>query len=460
DRLLALALINQELKMLEPLLLSGESPSWIGTGSGDVKAALFRGEKALLLLPMWEGRGAQYVPGQASVASLSITVPQVPDSWQAWEVSPGLVRPLKAQRMAGGTQVILPEFGLTGAVVFTADNGPTGLVVRLQDQARRTRKLAAQWAHDLAEVELQKVARIYAELEQTNHRVNDGQERLTRAREHLQRCAREWNDGEYSEAYLEAKRAVRPLGILMRETWEQAAGDLDAPVASPYAVSYFTLPQHWQFASQLKQAVSLGNALPHGDFEQAANVPAETWTAQTITLDEVELSARRVTDGPHEGKQCLELEIKPKKNEQAPGALERTFLGIHSPAVRLQPGTLVRISGWVRLPSAVSASADGALLYDSAGGEPLAVRLTGAIKKWKQFTWYRRVPASGTINVTLALTGLGKAYFDDVRIEPLRPGAAGQVTAGLGQSLRSPKVEEKKEPATDAARSVSRGKSE
>ena len=34
-------------------------------------------------------------------------------------------------------------------------------------------------------------------------------------------------------------------------------------------------------------------------------------------------------------------------------------------------------------------------------------------------TLYRLVPASGTINVTLALTGLGSVYFDDVRIEPL-----------------------------------------
>jgi len=29
------------------------------------------------------------------------------------------------------------------------------------------------------------------------------------------------------------------------------------------------------------------------------------------------------------------------------------------------------------------------------------------------------MPQSGTINVTLALTGLGTVYFDDVRIEPL-----------------------------------------
>ena len=38
---------------------------------------------------------------------------------------------------------------------------------------------------------------------------------------------------------------------------------------------------------------------------------------------------------------------------------------------------------------------------------------------WKQFHLYRRVPASGQISVTMALTGVGVAYFDDIRIEPL-----------------------------------------
>jgi hypothetical protein len=53
------------------------------------------------------------------------------------------------------------------------------------------------------------------------------------------------------------------------------------------------------------------------------------------------------------------------------------------------------------------------------------------------------VPASGKIHVSLALTGLGKAYFDDVRIEPLRPGGR-DLTVSAGQSLRSPKPEPEK----------------
>ena len=53
----------------------------------------------------------------------------------------------------------------------------------------------------------------------------------------------------------------------------------------------------------------------------------------------------------------------------------------------------------------------------SAGGENLAVRLTEPLP-WKKFTLYRRVPSTGTIRVMLALTGLGNAHFDDLRIEP------------------------------------------
>ena len=81
----------------------------------------------------------------------------------------------------------------------------------------------------------------------------------------------------------------------------------------------------------------------------------------------------------------------------------------------------MRISAWVRVPKQLVGSIDGALIYDSAGGEPLAVRLTEPMP-WKEYVSYRRVPASGKIHVTLALSGMGSAYFDDIRIEPLLGG--------------------------------------
>ena len=124
--------------------------------------------------------------------------------------------------------------------------------------------------------------------------------------------------------------------------------------------------------------------------------------------------------------QAVERDRGGKAQPTAP-ALEHTFLAVDSPPVRLPPGTLVRVSGWVKVAGAVAGSPDGVLVYDDAGGEPLAYRVLSTAEPdapggaWRPFHLYRRVPESGQIGVTLALTGLGAAYFDDIRIEPIVP---------------------------------------
>ena len=141
---------------------------------------------------------------------------------------------------------------------------------------------------------------------------------------------------------------------------------------------------------------------------------------------------------PIVGGKCLMLEIKPKHKEAAPEALERTFLALTSPAVRLPAGTLAKISFWIRIPKTLKATTDGALVYDSAGGEPLAYRLRGGTP-WAQIVLYRRVPASGQINVTVALTGLGIVCFDDIKIEPMEGTAAAVPVVPAAGGSGSPK---------------------
>jgi hypothetical protein len=430
DRLLALAMLNQELQLLEPLLVDAEAPVWINTSEERVKAAVLRNKYGVLVLPMWLGKGSQFVPAQSATARLQVTVPEVSAATQAWEISPGEVRSLQTERVVGGTRVTIPEFGLTAAILFTGDNGPTGILVRYQEQVRRMRKLAAQWAHDLAEVELDKITRVETQLEAAGHTLPDGTQLLDNARSRLRKCVEHWNNGDYRQAYQEADRSLRPLRILMRAQWEEATKRLDTPVNSAFALSFFTLPQQWALASQLKQLKPGPNVLRGGDFEAAAGQSAEGWSFQEARLDAVETSARRVEDQPEHGKQCLVLEMRPAKGTPHPRALERTFLAINSPVVHLQPGTLVQIGAWIRIPDEIVASADGALFYDSVGGEPLAVRLTGEIRKWRHFKLIRQVPESGAISVTLALTGLGRVFFDDVKIEPMIPQTDGVQAAG------------------------------
>jgi hypothetical protein len=204
---------------------------------------------------------------------------------------------------------------------------------------------------------------------------------------------------------------------------------------------------------EVKKCVPTANVLPGGDFEIVPERSQDSWKVEEPTLDEVDMIADRrseipvpapakasstailknptpTVEQPHQGKQCAMLQIKPKKTP-GPFALERTLLALTSPSVHLQPGTLVQVSGWIRIPESISASPDGALFYDSAGGEPLAIRLTEPTP-WKKLTLYRRVPASGIMSVTLALTGIGAVYFDDVRIEPLVPSGGTGITQTRG----------------------------
>ncbi len=508
DRLLMLALLNQEITMLEPLLLTlQKEPTWIDTSHPMIKAAVLRTERGVLVLPVWLGGGAQYVVPQATVLNLKMTVPIIPDGAQPWEISPGHVQSLQkdCKPVAGGKEIVIPEFDLTSAVVFTSDLEPNGLVVKWQDHRRVVGPLASQWARDLARIEYDKTLKIARQLSPLVPSMRNLDNLFNDAKRRLDLADRYENEGDNQSAYMEAMRSLRPLRIVMRAYWDQAVKTLEFPTASPYAANFYTLPQHWQFYQQISHSELRANVLLSGDFEIVKNRPdfvkpskdyqkyllqlaayqkekpigqdgkplpppkmpvpkvdirwLEGWTVQKRTLDDVEMTAQLIpgwstkkqkvpkpkkkrdpwqsyntalrNDEPPEppqprlGAGVLELKIRPKlirdsqgNPQRAPIALERTFLSINSPPVRLPPGSLVRISGWIRVPEPIAASADGVMMFDNSVTEGLGLRLNFS-PDWRPFHFYRRVPASGILWVTLAITGLGSAQFDDISIEPI-----------------------------------------
>ncbi len=133
----------------------------------------------------------------------------VPENYVAWEVSPGRFRSYPAKPVLGGRELMLENFSLTAAVVFTGDLGPTGLVVRFQEMQRQMRKDAAQWTHDQAQEELVKVARIHDELKKLGKTLKDGDALLETARQWLEKSRKHRLDGEYTEAYTDAQLSLR-----------------------------------------------------------------------------------------------------------------------------------------------------------------------------------------------------------------------------------------------------------
>ena len=365
--------------------------------------------------------------------------------------------------MERGLKVTLPEFGLTSNIVFTSD---TQLVGRFQDQARSRRQLAAEWSYDMAMYELEKVIYVQGQLRESLARVNDAQSLLEDGKQRLQKSKEFWEMGKFAAAYHEAQRrrsgpcafSCGPTGKKPCAGWIRRS---PAPMPSLSTPCPSTGPS-WTRCS----VRALAQRLAGGDFELGPERTEPSWRLDRPSLerDSVEMTAERVTElkgfkiakveppakantpaqpnvpppppteppptTPIEGKQCLKLEIRPRVVNVVPAALERSVVALTSRDVKLPPGSLVQISGWACVPAAITASPDGALMYDSAGGEPMAIRLTEAAPTWKKYTVYRRVPASGNIHVTLALTGVGSVYFDDIRIEPLVPPS----TAAPGKS--------------------------
>jgi hypothetical protein len=406
------------------------------------------------------GPGDQFVPAQASVSGLKITVPSIAEGQDPWKITPaGVELQNRISRGPKGLDVTIDEFDTVCPIVFTDD---IKMVAWWQDSARRYGRHAARWALDQTAEEYEKVRIVHLKLAEHGQTVR-GADRLFEETQRLYiESQKHFANEQYEKSYRDAVRALRPLRLIMRDHWQQAVQGLDVPTASPFAVSYFSLPQHYELAKEVQGCRPGPTQLPYGNFELGSPLPG--WSARTGSLasDRVQVAAGIVpaeglddekkprthlkepkslfnssrpvaapdegyTDpAPELGKTVLKLEVRRNPPLDPSGkpipmnpALERTFLAVDSPVVKLPPGTLVRVSAWIKVNDPiVGDAAGGALFYDDAGGEPLSVRVlkTGT---WKQYHLYRRVPVTGQIAVTLAMTGQGIAYFDDIRIEPL-----------------------------------------
>lgn len=471
ERLLQLAILNQEIQMLEPLLHHAAGDvTWVPSSNPAVKVAVLRTSgKGVLALPIWLGAGAQFVPPQAAINGLTFAVPLVPDGSEPWEITPARVQSLQpsVRHVPGGVEVTIPEFDLTAAVAFTTDTDPEGLLAAWQRKTREIGPKVAQWSIDLAEEQYRKVVKTHLRLEGIAPEIPGASTLIIEAEKSLMEAKRDRLGCNDEAAYFHALRALRPLRILARAHWDRALRTLDTATATPYSVSYYTLPRHWELSLALHASGVGQNVLANGDFDgprpadrrgvPVTNLPG--WTVQELALDDVVMSARVVPGeealevrpklpigppppyqptsilhriepseppDPPLGAGVLRLVVTPKpvmlkkKGDEPPPepqALERVFLAVNSPPVRLPPGTWVRISGWMKVAGDIRASADGAMLFDTSAGEAYAVRVSENLL-WKKFHLYRRVPANGEIRVRMALTGFGTAYFDDIRIEP------------------------------------------
>lgn len=431
QRALTLELINHELELIQATAAAGVLKANVAANDSSganpgITGGVLQTDRTRLLLPVWLGTAGQYVLDQTAGNNIVFVVPGAPESHKSWEITAGGLRPaIKQNRKLGGLHVQLEEFGPTGMVLITDDV----TIGRLTKLSQGSGAKMARIARDLAALKLAETTSIDAELARRGHASLDAPQWLGEARLGLEAAGRNLAGRDYRAAALNAERAMRPMRLLERQHWEKAIEPLDRPAISPLAANFATLPEHWAFLRELDSAGESRNLLPEGGMEDFDGMDGAGWRLYPHELEGVraqgELSAE---PAPYAGVYSFHFSAAPRDPEKPVELVEAPPLRLVSPPVAVQAGQWVRIHGWALVPQPIRGSLDGLLIFDSLGGEPLAERI-GQATSWKEFTMYRAAPAAGTVYVTIAMTGLGEAYIDNLSIEavvrrpPRRPSA-------------------------------------
>jgi hypothetical protein len=421
-RAMTLELLNLELELVSGWAASGEVIRSTETNVPEVVAAAIRAGRSHLLLPTWLGRGSQSVPGQAAGNSVSLVVPGVPEDSSAYRIVPGRLRPLRPDRVAGGKQVTLSEFGLSDMVLMGHD--PL-LVSRLSQGTAAVGPRAATLARHLAARHLEFVVEVTRRVGPAAPPETGAL--LRSARENLQRCDGSLAMRDDAGAYDHAGRAMRSLRLVQRGVWERALAGAPSPMASPATVAFATLPWQGPLGARINASRPGPNRLAAGGFEGLDAMLSAGWRHYRHPGEGVATSAAVVPEATHRGRSGLRLSAVPEDSERPPEMIEVPPIWITTPGVPLEAGQLVRIQAFVEIPRPITGSVDGLLIFDSFSGEVLAERI-GQTRGWQPLVLYRAAPTSGMMRVTFALSGLGEVNLDDVSVQVLEP-ANQRVTA-------------------------------
>ncbi len=429
-RRVSLELLNLELDLAEPWFAGGDLSAMADCRTNpDIMAPVLRAKRAQLAIPIWIGRGAGQVPSPESQRAISIRVPGVLEADDAYELAPGRLRRTRTVRVAGGTQVTLDKFALTSQVLFTQDQlAFTGCSRRAQTIGRRMAELQRR----LAELKTEQFERLIVPLTLGVPRTRKLKALETEvpalrraARETLQKCDQALAARDYASAYASADEAMRPFRLLEREHWLAATESVSGSASSPMLATFATLPGHWALLRGISQSTPSNNLLPAGDFENLQAWIGSGWehTQPPVPVPGVTADANLAREAARTGERGLLLAVTPADPAKVPQLVESSPVWITSAPVHMEARSLVAIRGWVRIPEPIQGAADGLMVIDSLTGPALAERIL-ANDQWQEFILYRVCPQSGPVRVTFAMSGMGKAYIDDVTIQTLAAGPA------------------------------------
>jgi hypothetical protein len=369
-------------------------------------------------LPVWYHKTAFYVPSQMVANDVTIVVRGVGRAASAWQVSTTGIQSLESERITGGVKITIRRFDQTTAVILTADRE---LIAKIRRKIDGMAKLSARTSIDLVQAKLDRVRRIDTELQLLRVGQRDAPQLLARATRLLADAEKAFGHQDFPLARETSGEAAQSLRILQSAHWYDAIRSLSSPAASPHTVSFQTLPDHWRLMAYLGRTrfKNDANILASGDFEDIQTMIADGWKHTQNNLEGV-TAAAELFPMPNDGGYALRLVAVPKIGTEPPRVVDHHPVTVTTPAMRVSAGQIIHVSGRVRIVGPITGNVDGVMLYDSQSGPSRALRWNKS-SDWQQFELLRKVDSDGELRLIIALTGLGDAQFDNIRVVPHSP---------------------------------------
>ena len=428
----ALELANWELQLVEEWFSAGQvQPLLVRSNRSSVNSALIKAGRSRLLVPIWQERDSQSAVGTAFAGNVRYIVAGIPETYSAFHLVPGRVIPMHARRVAGGTQIELQEASLNSLIFFAEDSE---MYAQVEKRAKMMGPHTAALACRLAELELAMTEQVLSALKRAKdtgkmpvHSKDDlpliampeyeTMLRTTRETLELAKDMANLTPPAYAQAYLHAERATRGLRLAGRSLWQEATRhDLHLGM-TPVSVSFATLPLYLTVYQRTNRATEGPNRLPGGDMEMRSLQQAG-WEPMAHKVEGAFVARNNVVPAAaRSGQMGLSLVVAPEIPSDKPKQLETVPLWVATPVMPIRMGEMICVSGWIRIPQPLESTVDGLMIFDSLGGEELALRFLQTAGEWRQFAFYRIVPEdNNNYSVFFALNGFGEVHLDDIQV--------------------------------------------
>jgi hypothetical protein len=397
-----LRLLNDELRLVEPWLVSGKrTASTPVEGTGVETMAWQLGRSRLV-----------YVPEQPiSIATLpptsSIVVTGLPETTRAHLLTPAGLLPLAGQRAAGGYLVQLPSIAAGGWLLLTDD---TRTLAQVQQRIGRNAMRAAQSERSLALAEVLELETVENQL--ASPRDNIGASRVAPLKQAIQQCD-QMLASQQATRTLQYAAEIRHAAAIERrrvETQQMFSGFVSLPTDRELRL----LPTQRALEQSLAVLPRGDNLLQGGDFEDLASTKNAGWLHANYAEARLDTGVQFTNSQPYHGGASLRLTARDLGDAAELDEDPKPVVWITSPPVEVRESGVIEVTGWVRVAT-TDAAAGQLMVVDSLGGEQAALRIA-TTTGWQPFRMVRTVDETRSLQINFALTGPAVAEVDAVMI--------------------------------------------